>query len=59
MNEKFWKTIKPLPSHKSVSREKINLTENEKVITSGTETAETLDNFFSNIVKMLEIPKFN
>ena len=44
---------------KSVSREKINLTENEKVLTSESETAETLNNFFSNIVKKLEILKCN
>ena len=43
----------------SVSREKINLTENKKMLTSESETAETLNNFFSNIVKKLNIPKFN
>ena len=52
-NKKFWKTVKPLLSNKSVSREKINLTENEKMLTSESETAETLNNFFSNIVKKL------
>ena len=52
-NKKFWKTVKPLLSDKSVSREKINLTENEKMLTSESETAETLNNFFSNIVKKL------
>ena len=58
-NKKFWKTVKPLLSDKSVSREKINLTENEKMLTSESETAETLNNFFSNLVKKLSIPKFN
>ena len=58
-NKKLWKTLKPLLSDKSVSREKINLTENEKMLTSESETAETLNNFFSNIVKKLNIPKFN
>ena len=48
-----------LLSDKSVSRKKINLTENDKMLTSESETAETLYNFFSNIVKKLEIPKFN
>ena len=57
-NKKFWKTVKPLLSDKSVSREKINLTENEKMLTSESETAETLNNFFSNIVKKPS-PKFN
>ena len=58
-NKKFWKTVKPLFSDKSVSREKINLTENEKMLTSESETAETLNNFFPNIVKKLNIPEFN
>ena len=57
-NKKFWKTVRPLLSDKSVSREKINLTDNEKMPTSKSETAETL-NFFSKIVKKLNIPKFN
>ena len=44
---------------KSVPGEKINLTENEKMLASESETAETLNIFFSNIVKKLNIPKFN
>ena len=32
-NKKFWKTVKPLLSDKSVSREKINLTDNENMLT--------------------------
>ena len=58
-NKKFWKTVKPLLSDNSVSREKINLTENEKALTSESEKAETSNNFFPNIVKKLEIPKFD
>ena len=58
-NKEFWETVKLLLSDKSVSREKISLTESENTLTSGSETAETLKNFFSNIVKKLEIPKFN
>ena len=57
-NNKFWKTVKPLLSDKSVSREKINLTDNAKMLRSKPDTAETL-NFFSNIVQKLNIPKFN
>ena len=49
----------PLLSDKSVSREKINPTENKKMLTSESETTETLNNFFSNIVKKLDIPKYN
>ena len=44
---------------KSLSRQKIKLTKNEKMLTSESETAETWNNFFSNIVKRLELPKFN
>ena len=58
-NKKFWKTVKPVLSDNSVSREKINLTENEKALTSESEKAEALNNFFPNIVKKLEIPKFD
>ena len=54
-NKRFWKTVKPLLTDKSVSREKINLTENEKLLTSECEIAKTLNNFFSNIVKKLLI----
>ena len=57
-NKKFWKTVKPLLSGKSVSREKIILAENKKVLTSKYETAETFD-FFPNIVKKLNIANFN
>ena len=57
-NKKFWKTVKPLLSGKSVSREKIILAENKKVFTSKYETAETFD-FFPNIVKKLNIANFN
>ena len=59
IDKKFWKTVKPLLSDKSVSREKINLTENEKMLTSEFETAETFNNFFSNIVQEDNISKFN
>ena len=58
-NKEFWETVKLLLSDKSVSREKISLTEGENTLTSGSETAETAENLFSNIVKKLEIPKFD
>ena len=58
-NIKFLKTVKPLLSAKSLSREKINLTEIGKMLTSESETVETLNNFFSIIVKKLITPKFN
>ena len=58
-NKKLWKIVELLLSDKSVSGEKTNLTENEMMLTSESETAEALNNFFSNMVKKLEIPKFN
>ena len=39
IDKKFWKTVKALLSDKSVSREKINLTENGNMRTSESETA--------------------
>ena len=57
-NKKFWKPVKTLLSDKTVFREKTSLAENEKTLTFEPETAETLI-LFSNIVKKLEIPKFD
>ena len=57
-NKTFWKTVKFLLSDKSLSREKINLSENEKTLTSESETAEALD-FCSNIIRKLYISKYN
>ena len=54
-NKKFWKTVKSLLSDKSLSREKLNLTENEKMLTSEFETAGILNNFFSIIVRKLPV----
>ena len=57
-NKKFWKPVKTLLSDKTVFREKTSLAENEKTLTFEPETAETLI-LISNIVKKLEIPKFD
>lgn len=40
-----------------VFRHKRNLNDHGKKLTFGSETIETLNNFFLNIVKKLEIPK--
>ena len=45
-NKKFWKTVKHLLSDKSITGEKINLTENEDTFTSESETVEILNIFF-------------
>ena len=50
-NKKFWKTVKPFLSDKSINSDKIHLNENGKLINSKTKTAEVLNEFFSNMVK--------
>ena len=50
----FWKTVKPSLPDIVFVRDKINLSQNDKL--SGFETAEVLNIFFSNI-KNLEISK--
>ena len=55
-NKKFWQTIKPFLSEKTKSREKNPLIENENLASDDAEVANCLNNFFSNIVKNLEIP---
>ena len=57
-NKKFWRTIKPYLSDKSVKSDKIHLNENGNLIKGESETAEVLNNFFSNIVKKLKIPEY-
>ena len=57
-NKKFWKTVKPLLSDKSINSDKIHLNENEELINSESKTAEVLNKFFSNIVKNLKIPEY-
>ena len=57
-NKKFWRTIKPYLSDKSVKSDKMHLSENGNLIRGESETAEVLNNFFSNIVKKLKIPEY-
>ena len=57
-NKRFWKTVKPYLSDKSVKCGKINLNENGELLKSESETAEVFNNFFSNIVKNLKIPEY-
>ena len=57
-NKKFWKTVKPFLSDKSINSDKIHLNENGELINSKTKTAEVLNEFFSNIVKNLKIPEY-
>ena len=53
--KKFWKTVKPNFSDKSMKNENIILVENEKLIKKDIDIAETFNAFFVNIVKDLGI----
>ena len=57
-NKRNWKTVKPFLSDKSINNDKIHLNENGELINSKFKTAEVLNEFFSNIVKNLKIPKY-
>ena len=56
-NRKFWKTVKPMLSNKPVNNEKITLADTEKIITNVKEIAKVLNDFFSYIIKTLNIPQ--
>ena len=58
-NKQLWKTIKPLISDKSVSRNRKNLIEKKEKVKSESETAEILNKFFSNIVKNIGISVYD
>ena len=51
----FCKTIKPLLSDKSCIRDRISISGKGEILKTESETAETLNDFFSNIAKDLNI----
>ena len=55
-NKMFWKTAKPMFSNRSFNRESITLVKSEKILQENLYVAETLNAFFSNIVKRMSIP---
>ena len=55
-NRKFWYTVKPFLSDKIQSRKNIILVNNERITSDEVEVANTLNNFFSNIIKNLKLP---
>ena len=57
-NKLLWKNVKPYLSDRSVKSDQIHFNENEELKKSQSETAEVLNNFFSNILKKLKIPKY-
>ena len=54
-NRKFWKAVSPLFSENAFYRESVILKEHGKTITDNEKIAEKFNNFFSNIVKNLNI----
>ena len=54
-NKKFWQTVKPLFSEKHFGKKKVILVEGENIISNDREVAETMNDFFSNIVENLDI----
>ena len=58
-NKLFWKSVKPLLSDKSRIRDRINISEKGKILKTDSETAESLNSFFSNIVKNLNISRYS
>ena len=55
----FWKTIKRSFSNKIVTRDRMHMIENDEIVKTELETAETLNNFFGNVIKNLMNPKYS
>ena len=58
-NKLFWETVKPLLSDNVAGKDEIHLIENHELVKTDLETAEILNNFFSNIVQNLEISRYS
>ena len=58
-NKLFWKTVKPLLSDNVAGEDEIHLIENNELAKTDLETAEVLNNFFSNIVQNLDISRYS
>ena len=54
-NRKFWKTVNPLFSEESYSKESISLVNKDGFITKNEDLAKTFNKFFSSVVKKLDI----
>ena len=57
-NKKFWKTVKPLFSDKHFTSNKITLLESDEIISEEADVAKKFNDYFSNVVKNLEIEGF-
>ena len=58
-NKKFWKTVKPFFSEKSVTTDSIAIVENNKIYDDDEKVSEIFNDFFSNAVVNLNIPSCN
>ena len=58
-NKKSWVVVKPLSSNKIVYNQRITLVEDDKIIENDKNTASILNEFFSNVIKTLQIPQYN
>ena len=58
-NKIFSKSVKLLFSDKITFKEIINLTENGEILSSDTDIADTFNDYFSNVVQNLNIPREN
>ena len=56
-NKKFWNTVKPLFSNNDGGSQKITLVKDDKIISDDNEVAENFNDFFKNVVKLLDLPK--
>ena len=55
----FWKTIQLLLSDKSCIRDRTSISEKGEILKTDSEIAEALNDFFSNIVKDLNISRYS
>ena len=51
-NKKFWKTIKPMFSIKSTSKESITLVKDEEIMSNNLEIAELFNSFFAVVSEL-------
>ena len=58
-NKKFMGVVKPLLSSKIVYNERIILAQDDKIIENDKNTESILNEFFSNIIATLGIPRHN
>ena len=58
-NQLFRKTVKPLQFDNVAGKNEIHLIENNELVKTDLETAEVLNNFFSNIVQNLDISRYS